>query len=173
LQRRFVVENIDLESGVDGDEEGSDSESGESNGQPLSKKRKVSGTVGKVKKGQDFWSKADKVLAELFQRLGSSLKSPAWREYVPPLGAPMLPCILIYDRYLSETVVLDQSRYGKGSGNLLPALPFVLPTEQLPLQATNINSNSQQSHLPISSGSRTPVFNEDSSNPLGANIFIA
>ncbi|KZP14285.1 hypothetical protein FIBSPDRAFT_959748 [Athelia psychrophila] len=78
--------------------------------QSAAKKRKASTGVAK---GKDFWSQIDRLLADLIKKNGSSLKSLEWRQY------------------LSETVLLDQARYGVGPGTLIPSLPTILtPSEQ-------------------------------------------
>lgn len=101
MQRRFVIEHEDVvvqaarADATDPTEENEDVKLDEEN-DPNSqssmdpsapKKRKhtdeptPTATVGKVPKGQDFWSRVDKWLAALFKANGSeSMKTPKWQK---------------------------------------------------------------------------------------------
>ncbi|KAI0043571.1 hypothetical protein FA95DRAFT_1609261 [Auriscalpium vulgare] len=109
--RRFVIDNLDLA----GTNENTPSlEELAQEDEPLEnvgKKRKQSstGSVGRVPKGEDFWSKVDKFIAGLMKENGQDRRSSKWKTY------------------LNGIILKDQEEFGVGLGVMLQPLPTAGP----------------------------------------------
>ncbi|KAI1783112.1 hypothetical protein LXA43DRAFT_1135086 [Ganoderma leucocontextum] len=91
---------------------------------PSSKKRKLEDgdkalkpTVGKVPKGEDFWSKMEQHLATCVTLWGDDTNTAEWREY------------------LNETIQRDRRLFGMSTSGVISPIPVINTPPPAPLQA--------------------------------------
>ncbi|KAI9067150.1 hypothetical protein FKP32DRAFT_1755426 [Trametes sanguinea] len=124
---------------------------------PAAKKRKISDvneldmpimppTVGKVPKGEDFWSKMDMRLADKENEWGLNIKiSTEWR-------ASSQIVLTVFFRYIDETVSRDRHVFGSSAAILAP-----LPLSSLPQASASLSVPSGASAGHMASPSTIPA----------------
>ncbi|TFK88773.1 hypothetical protein K466DRAFT_598374 [Polyporus arcularius HHB13444] len=122
-------------------------------GAPLPEKRKheedekvLKPTVGKVPKGEDFWSKIDRRLDFAVQTWGESLTTPQWREYI------------------DETLALDRNLFGRCTSGVLPPISMQVTTMAMTPVPT-------PSAVPLPGPSTTPIQHRSPSPQLTQSDF--
>ncbi|KAI0318130.1 hypothetical protein OF83DRAFT_61676 [Amylostereum chailletii] len=125
VMRRFVSENLTELRPLDGEDSSSDEET-TATAPPAKRPKRNGGSVGKVRKGEDFWGRMDTYIQAKMGQYGPDLTSEKWRSFI------------------QETVKKDIAQFGRGSGNLLQSLP-VIYTSPTPVQT----AVSQSINVPV------------------------